>query len=173
METSSTLQFKPNVPVEVALEYASGKRCANARVMYTLTDGQKMFLDAPVADRVDALRVRPGEAISICKVGKGKDCQWAVGRVGDVRAEALPAARRPAAAPLAFAPKPAETPQDVRSRQMVASADNSMRCYLKAAVSAMADTEKYAASISREVKFSSSDILTAAIFLAQMRGGGS
>lgn len=178
METSSILKFRPNEPVEVALQYATGKRCANARVMYTLTSGDKMFLNAPEADRVDALGVRPGEAFTICQVGKGKDCQWAIGREGvspertqTTRSQEPVASRTTPGAPLQFAaPKPVRTAEQARSQQLTASAENSMRAYLKAAVGAAADVEKYAHSIGRELQFSSSDILTAAIFLAQMGG---
>lgn len=168
METNSTLKFEANVPVEVALQYATGKRCANARVMYTLTSGDKMFLNAPEADRVDALGVKPGEAFTICQVGKGKDCQWAIGRTG-VRSQESGVRIAPAA-PLAFAPRPSESADQALSRKITASAENSMRAYMKAAVGAAADTEKYAESIGRELKFSSADVLTAAIFLAQMGG---
>ena len=183
MDTGAILKFEPNVPIQVALQYATGKRCANARVMYTLTSGDKMFLNAPEADRVDALGVKPGEAFTICQVGKGKNVQWAIGRgqeaspgrtqttrsqSGTDAHNAEPVARR--AAPLRFAPMPTESADQVLSRKLVASADNSMRSYLKAAVSAAADTEKYAASIGRHLEFSAGDVLTAAIFLAQMGG---
>ena len=172
MESSSTLRFEPNVPVDVALKYAGGFQVTSTKtnlpqMMYTLTDGRRMYLDLPVAARVDALGVPKGQSFTICKVGKGKDAQWAVGSKEAV-AEAVPVVRRPA--PLEFPAKPEESSADVRSRQVVASADNSMRAYLKAAVSAVADTEKYAHSIGRELTFSSADVLTAAIFLAQMRG---
>jgi len=173
METTEALKFESNVPVNVALKYESGKLCANQRVMYTLTDGQKMFLDPPVAARVDQLQVKPGEALTICKIGKGKDAQWAVGRSGETAGVPLvPAAskKRTPAAPLEFPPKPVESPNEIAARRVVASADNSMRSYLKAAVSAVADTEKFAYSIGRELIFSSADVLTAAIFLAQMGG---
>jgi hypothetical protein len=169
METSSTLRFEPNVPVEVELEYATGKPVTSQvtgqpQMMYTLTTGQRMYLDLPVAARVDALRVK---RLTICKIGKGKDAQWAVGS-GEEVAEAVPAVRRPA--PIEFAAKPVETRDEAAARKLIASADNSMRCYLKAAVSSAADVEKYAKSIGRELTFSSGDILTAAIFLAQMGG---
>jgi hypothetical protein len=170
MEASSTLRFEPNVPVDVVLKYSGGfavtsRATGQAQMMYTLTDGRRMYLDPDVAARVDELRAKQ---VTICKVGKGKDAQWAVGTKDQV-AEAVPAARRPA--PIEFAPKPTEPADQVLSRKLTASADNSMRFYLKAAVSAAAETEKYAHSIGRELQFSSGDILTAAIFLAQMGGG--
>src|SRR5438309_677202 len=76
------VKFAPNVPVEVALKFAiPGKVISTQngeRVMYTLADDRVMFLDIPVATKVDQLGVNVREKFFVCRPKDGQNAQWAV-----------------------------------------------------------------------------------------------
>jgi hypothetical protein len=80
------VQFLSNVPVEVQLKWTDGKIVPGMygeRVMFTLTDGRKMFLDGDVASKIHLLDPVPGESIVICKQrpnGRGASTIWKVWR---------------------------------------------------------------------------------------------
>jgi hypothetical protein len=88
-QNQPAVQFLSNVPVEVALKWTDGKIVQGMygeRVMFTLTDGRKMFVDGDVAARVHMLEPVPGEPIIICKQrphGRGASTIWKVYREGD------------------------------------------------------------------------------------------
>lgn len=168
METSSTLKFESNVPVEVALKYRGGREVTSARtdekqMMYTLTSGMRMYLDLDVAARVDELGLKPGEGFVICKVGKGVSAQWAVQRKEGVRSQET-GVRMPM-------PKPVEPPEQVLSRKLVAAGANDLASALKAAVSAACEAQAYAKSIGFVVTFSPADIAQMACIAARLQGG--
>jgi hypothetical protein len=169
MESSGTLKFESNVPVEVALKYEGGREVTSSvngekQMMYTLTNGQRMYLDLNVAARVDELGVKTG--IVICKVGKGATAQWAVQRSEGARGQGSGAGE-----PKIYPPKPVETSDQVLSRKLLASDANVMRNALKAAVSAASEAQLYAKSIGFEVVFTPSDITQLAVIAARMQGG--
>jgi hypothetical protein len=69
------LEFTPNVPVEIALAYQTGKivKGINAdRVMFSLVGGGVMFLDLGPAEKINALGVKAREPFFICKHWSGK-----------------------------------------------------------------------------------------------------
>jgi hypothetical protein len=102
------LAFEPNVPVEVALEYPAGKPIQTEygqRVMFSLANGNVMFLDLGTSQKINELRPKVGEPFYICKHHSGKKtdrAEWRVfrreGAEAAVRAAASPKAAQPAAA---------------------------------------------------------------------------
>lgn len=72
--------FEPNVPVVVKLKFPDGMLVAGRgnvpRVMYSLEDGRRMFLDKPVADSIKMCAFSPGQAFTICKRVNGKTTRW-------------------------------------------------------------------------------------------------
>jgi hypothetical protein len=64
------LRFAPEVPVEVALKFPTGKLVQGNHgkdMMYTLVDGRLMFLEQGVAVQLDTLRIAPGEPFWITR----------------------------------------------------------------------------------------------------------
>ena len=102
--------FTPNVPVQVALRYPEGKQVEGRfgdQMLYSLVNGQVMYLDLDVAAKINALAVRKGEPFSICKRWTGKKgdpMQWDIWRPG--AGETAPAA--PAMADLENSPLEAD-----------------------------------------------------------------
>jgi hypothetical protein len=84
------LQLEPNVPVEVALSFPTGRTVSSqfppgTQVMYTLTSGELLFVPPAVAEKITALGVARGEAFTICRAGNN---HWKVGRgAGALRAD--------------------------------------------------------------------------------------
>jgi len=74
-----TVEFEPNVPVEVALKFAGAGKIVSGRfgerVMFTLCDDRVMFLDLGPAQKVNELGPKPGEKFMLCKPGK-KGAEW-------------------------------------------------------------------------------------------------
>lgn len=81
------LRFRPNVPVEVALAFSTGRRKALGRpLLFTLTDGRVMFLPVTVADLIEHRHIQPRQPFFICKFKprRGALDQWRVWLPGEV-----------------------------------------------------------------------------------------
>src|SRR5262245_24409354 len=96
--TPSTVEFQPNVTEVIRLRFPEGKpvqsRFGGDRVMFTLSDGRRMFLDADVAIKIDQLGVEVDEPFTITKQFMGRRANrdrwnWAVERLA---ADPAPAA---------------------------------------------------------------------------------
>ena len=80
------LQFTPNVPAQIALKFADGKLVEGRygdQVMFSLTNGQVMYLDTDVAAKINLLDLRKAEPFMICKRWTGKkgdSPQWDIWR---------------------------------------------------------------------------------------------
>lgn len=78
--------FTPNVPVSVALKFPEGRQVEGRfgdQMYYSLVDGRAMYLDMPVAAKINALEVKARETFIICKRHSGKrgdPIQWDVWR---------------------------------------------------------------------------------------------
>jgi hypothetical protein len=77
------VKFAPNAPVEVALKFALPGKIISTRsgerVLYTLADDRAMFLDLPVARKVEDLGVNVREKFFICRPPSSKkDAEWTV-----------------------------------------------------------------------------------------------
>jgi len=69
------VEFLPNVPVEIALKFATGKPINGQygeRVMFSLVDNRVMFLDLAVALQISTLGVKAGEKFFLKKVWSGR-----------------------------------------------------------------------------------------------------
>ena len=65
-----TVRFATNVPEVVALQFDVGRTVEGAygdQVMFTLTDGRRMYVNPFVAEKIYAAGVSKGEFFSICK----------------------------------------------------------------------------------------------------------
>jgi len=82
-----TVEFQPNVPIDLALKYADGKpvnsRGPVARFLFTTTDDRALFLDESIAKRIQALGLQPSEHFRMCKGVIGRNTEWKVERVGE------------------------------------------------------------------------------------------
>jgi len=78
------VNFQSGVPERVALAYADGRLTEGMygpRVMYTLADGRKMFLDPDVAAKINLMEIQPRQDFWVCKLkpaGKGQKTRWDV-----------------------------------------------------------------------------------------------
>jgi hypothetical protein len=81
------VDFPPNTPVPVALQYGQGKTISNQhgeRMMYSLTDGRVMFLDLAVAGQIESAGINVRETFTITRKTdgpKGSPITWEVARI--------------------------------------------------------------------------------------------
>lgn len=81
------LVLVPNVPVQIALKFADGKLSEGRfgdQMMYSLTNGQVLYLDLDVAAKINQLEIRAREPFGLCKRWTGKKgdpIQWDVWRL--------------------------------------------------------------------------------------------
>jgi hypothetical protein len=94
---ADVLRFQPDTPELVALKFPGpGKEVHGYKgtdEMYTLADGRLMFLEIPVAEKLDALQLAPGEPVRITKL-KGKpgvkdSVKWDIRRASSTPAPAV------------------------------------------------------------------------------------
>lgn len=82
-----TVEFQPNVPVDLALKFSDGKpvnsRGPVARFLFTTSDERALFLDESIAKRIQALGLQPGETFRMCKAVIGRNTEWKVERIGE------------------------------------------------------------------------------------------
>jgi len=112
------MRFELYKPVEVALKYATGLAVTSQlnggpQVMFTLVGDEKMYLEPETATRIEAMGVRPGEKIVICKRRAGKQTLWSVTRAGE--SETAP---REASGPPPLAARAAERPYEATDEDL-------------------------------------------------------
>jgi hypothetical protein len=86
MKQSNVVQFSPNIPQQIALEFSEGKPVDGKygpQVLFSLADGRVMFVTPELARSIMNLEVKPGEAFSICRYwngarGRGSITRWNV-----------------------------------------------------------------------------------------------
>ncbi len=85
------VQFRTNVPVEVALKYNDGKEVTGQygdQVLYTLTDGRVMYVPPIVKGKIDEAGISKGELFTITKAekknGTRRTIEWVIGTNEDV-----------------------------------------------------------------------------------------
>src|ERR1035437_2572310 len=69
------LALTPNVPQQIDLKFPDGKLVEGRygdQVMFSLTNGQVMYLDTDVAAKINLLELRKNEPFMICKRWTGK-----------------------------------------------------------------------------------------------------
>ncbi|MFN0167208.1 MAG: hypothetical protein ACKV22_12335 [Bryobacteraceae bacterium] len=84
------VEFPPNVPVEVALAYPTGKLISGKfgdSVMFSLADGRVMFLDPPLAERIATAGIQAHQPFTITrterKAGNRRLIAWEMRRVNE------------------------------------------------------------------------------------------
>jgi hypothetical protein len=177
------LRFDFNVPVEVALKYATGKDVEGRygpQVMYSLVDGRVMYVDPLVADRITDLEIGAGERFSICKRerkdGRKKGVEWAICRV-DPKAD-FAGADAVTSAPLAVAAQVASSSQTSPdpSTQLAAFIDHNaliLTGFLCASIDACENARRYAAERNLAVEFNEEDFrsLASTLYIQAAKGG--
>jgi hypothetical protein len=89
------ISFEANIPVEVALKFASGlekpgyKEGDSPRMFFTLCGDDAMYVPMIVADQIKKLGIKQFELIRIVKRTQGKVTRWLVERAGDTQTEAI------------------------------------------------------------------------------------
>jgi hypothetical protein len=73
-------KFTPGFqPEQIALKFADGKPVHSQydgdRVMFTLVDGRKWFADLYIAQKIEQMRIQPGELFEVAKVEKRRGNQ--------------------------------------------------------------------------------------------------
>lgn len=74
------VNFAPNIPQTVSLEFPEGRKLETGNVMYSLVGGRVMFLAPDVSQKIQQLGVKPGEPFSICKRWNGQRARASVTR---------------------------------------------------------------------------------------------
>src|SRR5215469_13593748 len=72
------LKFTPNVPIQIALKYSQGKIISGRwgkQMLFTLTDGRRMYVPVDVASKINTLEVNVNEPFCICKRWNGQRSQ--------------------------------------------------------------------------------------------------
>lgn len=174
------LQWQANEPVQVQLKFQSGKHVAGRfgeQVMFSLMDGNIMYVPLIVEKHIQALQIRRGQPVEICKHQEDGKTEWKVRRI-----EAKPAPSEPNPAQ----PKPAVRAETNGKPQAAAelleqtdSLDSAVESYaernleqaLRISLMAAKKAEEYGASIGKPVQFDTADIrLMANTMLINGRG---
>ena len=164
---SNILEFKPNIPQLVSLRYADGRPCKTTsgtqRMMYSLLDGQTMFVPAYVGGKIKEAGIRSGQQFSICmKQSAGAATDYEI-------------------TPLAPGPEPeikfeGIQPQGAKpaSGTLTTSQSQFMLAQLIAAIEVVRAAELHSVLIGRPVSFGSEDIRAFAIsgFISRDREQG-
>jgi hypothetical protein len=114
MQLRKKVEFKTNLPVQIALAYDNGILKQDGRFgdywIYTLADERVMFVPPIVHDQIEKLKIARGQAISITKqekrVGNKRVIEWLV-EDGEATAAAEPAHAECSPRTLPEAPVPA------------------------------------------------------------------
>jgi hypothetical protein len=162
------VEFPPNSPVLVALQYAGGKTIPTAkgeRVMYTLADGRVMFLDPGQARQIAALGPKVREEFFISKQWSGKrgdPVEWTMWLA--------PEAERARAAGEGVKIRTAPRAGNVAGPAVVVPAlkPHGLEAALKSVVAAVHATNEYAKSIGYSMpQFTGEDLRTMAFSVMQ------
>ena len=147
-------KFEPNVGVQVKLKYPSGKHVTSAQygteqVMYSLIDGNVMYVPLIVEKQLQELQVKAGQAIEIVKAQSKGKTEWTAKLVNGAKplGEAQPAAKLLNGAP----PLDGEYTDDPALQTQLENA-------LKTALHAAKRAEEYSVTIQHPVQFDKTDI---------------
>lgn len=157
------MKWTENQPVQVQLKYASGKRSTSSRyntvqVMYSLVDGQIMYVPLIVEQKLQELGVKRGEAVEICKAKVDGKVQWDVRRpASKQKSNAQPAAAMVESAP------------DLSGPDVDAVSEHELEQALRISLVAAKNAEAYSHSIGKPVTFDKNDIRQLAAALVMRR----
>lgn len=155
------IEFQPNVPVQVTLQYAEGKICNGKygpRFMFSTTDDKLFFTNSDEAQLIRESGARPKvEPIQICKRQDGKSSRLEVSRIGDPPRSTTP---DPLPAPATQAvTRQAQQPQQPR----LSPSALSVAAAFGAAYDGLAEATSYIAQRGMAVQFSPEDLRATAL----------
>src|SRR5690242_8611139 len=81
MDNNNVVSFEPNIPQWIVLKFPEGLNVAGKfgpRVMYTLEDGRRLYVDPDVAASIKMGGYKPGQPFTITKRQAGKQVKWDV-----------------------------------------------------------------------------------------------
>lgn len=170
------VEFQLNVWQDLALKYSTGRLCANSKQpskMFTTVDGRVFFLSLAESEKLEALKLMPGDLFSCAKVERhynGRKWQeFECSRIGEPevieeRTLPTPAPRKPVSEAnqpvndtFSHASKPA-LPVAMPSRPRTVLED----CLISA-VAAAKSAEEWGAANGYTIRFTSEDIRAMAI----------
>lgn len=184
-----TLRLAPNKPEVIALAFTSGKPVTSQidgaeQIMFTLTNNARLYLDPPVAGKIDSLNLGKGEPfeITLC-VDRQKNKSY------EVRYLDAPAAPAAAAQPVRSTQPPVQpsvtsTQQNGTASQVQqvpvqynAPAPSTiggalMGCFMSA-IDAIAEAQAYATRRGLGITFTAEDVRCTAIsaYIGLQKGG--
>ena len=186
------LRFPTSVPLEVALASLQGTLVQGRygdRMMFSLTDGQVMYVPPIVANKIEAEGIGPGEPFELCKsqvkTGQRRSIEWSVRRLdpeqavrekseviessetqleSDLRASVAIANGKNGKSPASDEPPPnlpivEDNPPVKPATQPLTKLESA----LKTAIAAAHNAEKFGAEIGYVVRFDSDAIKSMAI----------
>jgi hypothetical protein len=163
------IKFQTNIPLTFALKFAEGKAVQSQyggedQVLFTTTDGRRMYLSPYAAKKIEAVGARPGEAITVCKRevvrGNRRGIEWEA-KLAEQEPVLEEAQSRVAAAPAQNKPAPAENTNINNSNQVTAT--TKLGYALKTAIYEAHAAEKYAESIGYSCRFDSDHVKSMAL----------
>lgn len=191
-----TLRLAPNKPEVIALAFTSGKAVTSQldgaeQIMFTLTNNARLYLDPPVARKIDSLNLGRGEPfeITLC-VDRQKNKSYEVRYLAND-------APQSAAAPMHAAPAPTARPETQPTTQRRVEAPLSgtasqvqqvpvqysapvpsstggalMGCFMSA-IDAVAESQAYATRRGLGITFSADHVTSAALsaYINMQKGG--
>jgi hypothetical protein len=172
------VQFRTNVPVEVALKYNDGKKVTGQygdQVLYTLTDGRVMYVPPIVKKKIDDVGISRGEVFTITKAerknGTRRTIEWVIGTNGDVPSKSATPTKASSSRPAQAANNSAggsTTQGNGNGRRTIPPGDpkgflatGQGQLLLQAfstAVDVAASTERYASTCGMQFQFTSEDL---------------
>ena len=190
-----TVRFQTNVPEVIELEFARGKQVSSQfggdQVMYSLTDGRRMYLPPFVAQKIEDAGIGAHTPFSLCKKevthGNRRSVEYVIGNLdGEAEpfqdsAPAVPKAAVKAtlsspqhiSAPAIAPPPPPSAP---RATAAAAGDDMDLAAMIYAhirAIDVAHAAESYAAERGLAIRYTSEDVrcIAAALFIQQSKGG--
>lgn len=185
-----TVRFQTNVPEVIELEFARGKQVSSQfggdQVMYSLTDGRRMYLPPFVAQKIEDAGIGAHTPFSLCKKevthGNRRSVEYVIGNL-DGEAEpfqdSAPAVTPKAAVRGAFS-RPQDTtsapPPPPPSAPRATTDDMDLAAMIYAhirAIDVAHAAESYAAERGLAIRYTSEDVrcIAAALFIQQSKGG--
>lgn len=154
--TGNYVKFAVNIPQELALRYTDGTGIQGRygpQVVFTLTDGRKLYTEPKVADRIRALKVMPGQKLRMCKreatPGNSRSVFWDVDPVESRIGQMLDQAQS------------LDSPYTEPEGPPITKLEHALKTVLVAAKAA----EQYSQEIGHPIQFDKDDIRSMAITL--------
>lgn len=181
----AALKFEIGIPQIIALKFADGKPCLNAKtdtLMFTTTANERFFVDPYVGDRIRALRIQPGVPFQMEKVetiaGNRRIVEMVVRNLGTNAPCIAPAPsvrpQTPSSLPPPVLPTPPQLPQLPQTHMNGAGETSAVimaRCY-RAAVDVAVDAVAYAQERGIRITPEFADVRALAATMAINEQGG-